>query len=209
METCFILEDLPEMMLRLQSILVRTYNPEKIISATTVSQAKELIEKPQEINLALIDLALPDGDGAEIIAWIKRQSPDTLCVVVTVFDDGDYLYEALRQGADGYLLKDVPDAELQQSLEGIQMGRPPLSSAMAIRLMDAFRQPKEEGISLTPKQKEVLRLIGAGKSTKQVAELLDVSYNTCCDHIKEIYRRLNIRCRAEAALAANRMGLVE
>lgn len=163
-----------------------------------------------EIDLALIDLGLPDGTGVDLIAELKSQSPGAMIIVATVMGDDQSIISALATGAQGYLLKDSPRelfiAQLQQHILGI----PALSPSVARRIVEHFRQtaPELEKLSgLTPRESEVLALIGKGFRNKEAAEELGVSLPTVASHIKAIYAKLNLRNRAEAAILAQKLGL--
>ena len=158
--------------------------------------------------LALIDLGLPDGSGLRLI---ERLAPrGTACVVATVFDDDAHLFPALRAGATGYVLKDQPAEALAAMLTGIVSGQPPLSPSIARRLLQHFQPaPAAQPSQLTPRETEVLRLIAKGLTIAEVGELLGISRHTAADYVKEVYRKLSVGNRAEAALEATRLGLLE
>ncbi len=171
-------------------------------------QAMERLAQRQ-YDLALVDLRLPDGSGIDIIASINRQTPRTLSVVVSIYGDDQHLFPALQAGAQGYLLKDMPDRQFVRRLQGIINGEPPLSPAIARRLLDFFaRSPVGDSHDLSPREREVLTLIAQGHKLAEVAENLSISPHTAGDHVKSIYRKLNISSRAEATLVATRLGLI-
>ena len=162
--------------------------------------------------LALIDLGLPDGSGVELIERLHPQG--TLCVVATVFDDDAHLFPALRAGAQGYVLKDQSPETLAAMLEGIADGRPPLSPSIARRLLRHF-QPlaptaadTDTAPALTLRETDVLRLVAKGVSVAEAADLLELSRHTVAGYLKDVYRKLSVRSRAEATLEAMRRGLV-
>ena len=161
------------------------------------------------IDLALIDLGLPDGRGETIIRQIKERKSETLCVVTTIFDDADHLFPALRAGADGYLLKDEADHEFTASLRGIMDGRPPLSSSIALLVLEYFRPCRNEQVQLTNRERDVLHLIANGLSVKQAADSLGLKPNTVSGYMKILYQKLRVSNRAEAALKAVNMGLID
>jgi DNA-binding NarL/FixJ family response regulator len=160
-----------------------------------------------EALLALVDLGLPDGSGAELIEEIVARSPDALVVVTTVFDDDESLMEALAAGAQGYLLKDQDGPAIAHRLSMIEHGEVPISPAIARRLLQRFRGEEPSAAILSPRETEVLRLIGRGLKSGEVAEILAISAQTVATHVKTIYRKLEITSRAEAALEARKRGL--
>lgn len=118
------------------------------------------------------------------------------------------LFPALRAGADGYFTKDQGQTELIRILTEIGAGRPPLSPGIARRLLNFFHQTDPVATPLTRREAEVLQLIGKGYATGEVAKLLDITRNTAAGYIKEIYRKLGINSRAEAAIKAAEFGLL-
>ena len=128
--------------------------------------------------------------------------------MATVFDDDAHLFPALRAGAQGYLLKDQPPAAIAAALAGIAQGQPPLSPSIARRLLRHF-QPVQEEPPLRPREVDVLRLTAKGLTLAEVAEALQLSRHTVSGYLKDIYRKLSINNRAEAALEAARLGIVK
>ncbi|WP_165823401.1 response regulator [Metarhizobium album] len=170
-----------------------------------------------KIDLALVDINLPDGSGIAIIQRIARSFPETLPVVVTIFEDDATLFNALAAGARGYVLKGVKTESLVEQIRRIEHGEPPISPQIAHRILAYFRGklphvPVQDAADstdrLTQREMEILRLLGKGLTAMDISVALGISRNTCTTHIKAIYRKLGISTRAEAALEANRRGLV-
>ena len=163
-------------------------------------------------DIALIDLDLPDGSGVDLIREFSRAYPACRSVVATIFADDRHLFPALRAGAQGYLLKDQPMDRVVAALQAIGGGEPPLSPAIAQRLLRVFSDEQNQGAleeaRLTARERETLVLIAKGFRLPDVAQQLGVTRHTAAGFIKAIYRKLNISSRAEAALEAARMGLV-
>ncbi|SEN10014.1 DNA-binding response regulator, NarL/FixJ family, contains REC and HTH domains [Gemmobacter aquatilis] len=186
----------------------------QIDTATTCAEARALLADPaRHYDFALIDLDLPDGNGVDIIRALVQNRPDTLPVVITIFEDDASLFEALAAGAMGYILKGVKTANLIEQFRRIEQGEPPISPRIAQRILAHFktqppRQPPLAEPCLTQRELEVLRLLGKGLTVADIAQNLGISANTCATHTKSIYRKLNISTRAEAALAADRRGLI-
>lgn len=209
MNTGFILEDLPESQAWLSQALTESFPGIAIQTAYTLREARDKLARPPAPDVALIDLGLPDGSGVEIIEAIQRRSPATLCIVASIYDDDSHVFPALRAGARGYLLKDQPVAAIVAALTGIAAGQPPLSPAIARRMLAFFRPlqalPAPE---LTERETEVLCLIAKGITQAETGRLLGISHHTVASYVKELYRKLNVSSRAEAALMARDMGLV-
>jgi DNA-binding NarL/FixJ family response regulator len=185
-------------------------------------------------KLLLVDLELPDGNGMELLAELA-QYPATK-IVTTLYSDDDHLFPALQCGADGYLLKEDRFEVLVEELQKIVRGQPPLSPAIARRLLTHFRfgGPGDSGASdsgfnsasafqtsrpvpiekpldherLTPRESEVLTYLSKGFTIKEIAGLMGIKWFTVNDHIKSIYKKLNVSSRAEAAVLASKQGLV-
>jgi len=187
-------------------------------------------------KLILVDLELPDGNGMELLAELVHY-PATK-IVTTLYSDDDHLFPALQCGADGYLLKEDRFEVLVEELQKIVRGQPPLSPAIARRLLTHFRHgplgaagakvdvaPPASGFQssrpvpmgrgapldherLTPRESEVLTYLSKGFTIKEIASLMGIKWFTVNDHIKSIYKKLNVSSRAEAAVLASKQGLV-
>jgi len=202
-----LVEDVPEVMGWLTGLVAIHFPGSAVRSAENYQQALQLVSQ-QTPDLALLDLGLPDGSGIDIIRAIKRQRAQSYCVVTTIFDDSDHLFSALHAGADGYLLKDEPEQEFVHHLRGILEGRPPLSAAIARKVLSVFRPVAEETVRLAPREEQVLTLIARGYSVRKASEMLGISQHTVAGYLKTIYQKLQINSRAEATLKAVDLGLV-
>ena len=131
-------------------------------------------------------------------------------MVTTIYADDRHLFPALRAGAAGYLLKDQPREKVISALRGILAGEPPLSPAIAQRLLRLFGDTHEGGEeqNLTPRERETLVLLAKGFKLRDVAQQMGVTQNTAAGFVKIVYRKLNVSNRAEAAVEAARMGLI-
>jgi DNA-binding NarL/FixJ family response regulator len=208
MKTALILDDIPDSQSWL-SLALETAFPGIVIYCTgSLAETRHWITTHPAPELALIDLGLPDGNGVEIIAQLNHNAPDTLCVVASIFDDNEHIFPALRAGAQGYLLKDQPLNQIIDLLKGISDGRPPLSPSIARKMLGFFQPALEPGhLPLTQREKEVLHFIAKGMTMAETARLLSISPHTVSGYVKELYRKLNVSSRAEAALTARNMGL--
>ncbi len=221
MSRTLLIEDHPDTQDWMASIIARAFPGTVIDVAGSLEAAFDLLAKGT-YERAVIDLNLPDGSGIDIIRHIVRRRPDTQIVVATIFDDEDHLLSALQAGAKGYVLKHQSEATLVRTLEGMARGEPPLSPVIARRILDFFEtdggpprtaEPLSEALPgeelLTERESEVLEIIARGASKQDVANSLRISPNTVASHIKSIYRKLGISSRAEASLAARRLGLLD
>lgn len=204
-----VVDDLADVRAWLADALREAFPGIDVALAANLGEAMAKLETSPQI--ALIDLGLPDGNGTQLIEVLRKRDADTLCIVATVFDDDAHLFPALRAGAEGYVLKDRDRESLADMLRGIASGQPPLSSSIARRLLRHFQpppQPADAGAALTPRETEVLRLTAKGLTLNEVAEALGLSRHTVSGYLKDIYRKLSVGTRAEAALEAARRGLV-
>jgi len=166
-------------------------------------------------RVLLVDLELPDGSGIDIIRAARIQAPAADAMVISVFGDEAHVVAAIEAGATGYLLKDALPDEIGEAIMKLIAGESPISSAIARHLLRRF-QPSPAAAAetvatphLTPREHDVLRLIAKGLSYARMAETLGMSANTINSHIKQIYRKLEVRSRGEAVFEALQLGLVD
>lgn len=215
-----VVEDNREVRTGICEALPAAFAGMECVGVPTVGEAKRLLLARQAegrgFDLALVDIGLPDGSGVDVIRLIADEMPDTMPVVITIFDNDRTLFDALAAGAKGYILKSATMNGLIEQLRRIDAGEPPLSPQMAHRMMAHFRQSSrylpredvEDTEALTQREQEVLTLLGKGLTAQDIASALSITRNTCATHIKAIYRKLRISSRAEAALEADRRGLL-
>lgn len=180
----------------------------------------EAVIKAQELkpDLILMDVQMSTMDGLEATRQIKQLLPDTTIVVLTVRDDDEKLFEALKSGAQGYLLKDIRSHIMVEMLHSALNGEAAITPSLAGRVLAEFRRmslnqksdadhPNEDN-SLTERELEVLSLVAKGASDRDVAEKLTVSLNTVKTHIRNILSKLRVNSRREAAKLAQSKGLL-
>ena len=209
-----LLEDIVEAGAWLKLQIAQVFPDAQFVDSSRVHEALALIQKIQ-FDYALIDLGLPDGSGVDVVAGLRALQPEAQSVVVTIHDDDDHLFPALQAGAFGYLLKDQPAAVLVEQFRRMSQGEPPLSPAIARRVMAHFasrssqrERPKHmPNVVLTDRENEVLLRVAKGFTLPEIASQLNLSRHTISDYVKQIYRKLNVSSRAEAALEAQRLGL--
>ena len=203
-----IVEDIPEISAWLAERINEAFASPAITAVASLTAAREAI-KQSTWHLVLLDLGLPDGNGTDLIRLLKTYSPNSHCIITTIFDDSDHIFPALAAGADGYLLKDEEEVEFCNNLRGILAGRPPLSSSIAQQVLMSLRRPAPASSStLTPREEQILVLIAKGYRCKDAALALGVSYNTACGYLKSVYQKLQINSRAEATLKAIELGII-
>ena len=165
--------------------------------------------KQSQPDVVIMDICMPGCNGVAATANLQRVLPQTRVIVFTVSDKDDDLFDAIKAGARGYLLKSVDLDELIGSIKLVAEGEAIISPAMAVSLLEEFKLGKERAgkdpAELSRREGEVLQLVAEGTSTKQIADLLYIGETTVKTHLRSIMQKLHARNRAEAvALAANK-----
>ena len=154
-------------------------------------------------DLVVMDINLPGRSGIECVARLKKQIPQLEFLMLTTHDDSDKVFESLRAGASGYLLKGATPAELIQAIEQVSRGGSPMSMEIARKVVSHFHdvaKPANGIEDLTAREYEILSLLAKGLPYKQIADRLDISPRTVQNHLNAIYRKLHVQSRAEAAI---------
>lgn len=217
MHSALIVEDLPEIRDWLAQVAEAAFPGVAVTRAARVDEALSRVTE-RGYDLALIDLGLPDGSGIDVVGALRQRQPTAVPVVVTIYDDDDHLFPALQAGAFGYLLKEQPKDALVAQLLRMTQGEPPLSPPIARRVLSYFAgeaqrrqslvRQVEDQVRLTERETEVLQRVAKGYTLPEIAQQFGLSRHTIADYIKQVYRKLNVSSRAEAALEAARRGLV-
>lgn len=218
---CLIVEDQIESRKSLVDLVRRTFPALTIETVGTSRDAlnwltsRETQTQRPPLKIALVDLGLPDGSGVDLIRALSEKEPDTVSVVVTIYDDDSYLFDALTAGAGGYLLKSGDPQLLSDILRRLDQGEPPLSPSIARRLITHFRtnvetRPTEvhTGAELSPRERETLTLLGRGLTVAESAREMGLSPQTVAGYVKVIYQKLHVSNRAAAIREGIRRGLV-
>jgi DNA-binding NarL/FixJ family response regulator len=194
--------------------LLRAWGMDVVGQAGNGLEALELTRQLHP-DLVLMDITMPDCNGLEATRLIKAELPETRIVVVTVFDDDEHLFEAIKSGAEGYLFKDTSEQEFERTLEAVAAGEPALSPGLAAKILDEFTRLAREGPakqaevgSLTAREREVLQLVAQGATNREVAAALYLSQHTVNFHMKNTLRKLHLKNRVQAVAYAVRAGLV-
>jgi DNA-binding NarL/FixJ family response regulator len=161
-------------------------------------------------DVVLMDVRMPGMDGVEAVAVLRKRAPACRVVMLTTFDDEEYVVQALRAGATGYLLKDLPSRELASAVRLAHAGVAQFDPAATARLVSALGAPTPEPVGkvLTGKETEVLRLVATGSTNREIADRLHLSEGTVKNHLSRILSRLGLRDRTQAAIYARDHGLL-
>lgn len=166
----------------------------------TGAEAVKNIPRDQP-EVVLMDLNLPDSSGAEITARLKAQLPDLSVVVLTVYNDAEHIFKALRAGAGGYLLKQATAGEILGAIAEAHRGGAPMTSEIARKVIAAFHEPKPAPAAaeaLAPREMEILELVANGYANKEIADKLAITLSTVCWYLHEIYKKLHVQSRVQA-----------
>ncbi|HEX7385523.1 MAG TPA: response regulator transcription factor [Burkholderiaceae bacterium] len=212
MNQILLLEDLPEIRSWLKTLVLQVFPNAHVSEAARVHDALALVGA-LPFQLALIDLGLPDGSGVDVVAALQKAQPEAQSVIVTIHDDDEHLFPALQAGAFGYILKEQPREQIIEQLQRISSGEPPLSPSIARKVIKYFAEQAKPAndpmphVQLTERESEVLLRVAKGFTLPEIGVQLNLSRHTIADYVKQIYRKLNVSSRAEAALEAQRLGL--
>ena len=161
-------------------------------------------------DVAVLDVSMPRMTGLQATHEIKQQSPATQVLILSMHDDERYLFEALRAGAAGYVLKRAADKDLVEAVRAASRGEPFLTStAQQALIRDFIDRGEQPGDELTPREQEVVKLIAEAHTNKEIAEILHLSEKTVESHRGRVLQKLGMRDRVELVRYAIRRGLVE
>ena len=183
--------------------------------ATDGAEAVALVERLNP-DVAIVDISMPVMSGMEATERIKAVRPGTAVLILTQYDDDQYVFALLAAGAAGYLLKDIPSAEIVRAVRSVHAGEPVLHPAIVKKVMARFaaqaqqQQPaRPEADLLTDREREVLRLAACGMSNARIAERLFVSLRTVQVHLTNIFNKLGVGSRTEAVIVGLRRGVLQ
>jgi DNA-binding NarL/FixJ family response regulator len=193
----------------LRLLLERQPDLEVIAEAADGVEARELAVRERP-DLAILDVKMPKLTGLQATREIKRQAPDVSVLILSMHDDERYLFEALKAGASGYVLKAQADTDLLAAIRAVERGEPFLTpEAQRTLIKDVLERGSSGEEELTPREEEVVKLVAEAHTTKQIAELLHLSEKTIENHRANAMRKLGMRDRVELVRYAIRRGLIE
>jgi DNA-binding NarL/FixJ family response regulator len=151
-------------------------------------------------DVILMDIELPGMNGIEAVKLVRQRRPATSVMMLTVYEDEVRIFDSLRAGATGYVLKTTPTARLLEAITALHQGGSPMSSQIARRVVEVFHQqgPVDPAAELTPREREILELLAHGYRYREIGTQLDISLDTVRTHIRHIYEKMQVRSRTEA-----------
>ena len=190
----------------LEQLLATFDDVELVVSADGGSAAVEQVTATKP-DVLLLDLSMPDLDGIEVTRRVAATSPDTRVVLFTSFSDRDQILQALDAGAIGYLLKDAEPEAIHDALRAAARGEAPLAPKAAAELLASRAEHATGSVELTARERDVLQLVIAGDANKQIARKLGISEKTVKGHLTNLFQRIGVQDRTQAALWAERNGI--
>jgi len=194
--------------------LTRVLNAEADLCCTQQFDSSEALLKAitgkDKPNLLLLDVGLPGMSGLDAIQHVKRASPQTLIIILTVFEDDDKVFKAICAGASGYLLKTSSAAEITLAVHDALGGGSPMNPRIARRVLEMFSRlaPKQGDYGLSEREKEILQLMVTGLIKKEIADRVQLSVHTVDTYLRRIYEKLQVNTRTGAVAKALKEGLV-
>src|SRR5258708_4324410 len=154
-------------------------------------------------DVVLRDIRLPNMSGVDCTRRLKELCPSVQILILTVYEDNDRIFGALKAGASGYLLKRADPANILLAIQEVKQGGSPMSSQIARRVVQSFREAPRDPLKdekLSQREEEILQQLAKGYSTKEIADCCSISVNTVRTHLQHIYEKLHVRSRTEAVL---------
>ena len=181
---------------------------EVVASFPSLEDGLDFLDNEPDIDFFLVDIGLPGIDGVTGIPQLLEKSPNAKVAMHTVFDEKELVFEAIKQGACGYLLKGESEGRLEKAIEEIMSGGSFFSPTIAQQVLSFFRKRPLSKIKITKREKEILNLIAEGLAKKQIANKLFITYHTVDSHVKNIYQKLHVKCGVQAVIKAQQEGLI-
>lgn len=188
--------------------LLETFEDVDFVGAAPGGEEAVALCYAERPDVLLLDLSMPDVDGIEVTRRVRAGAPDTRVVVFTSFSDRERIVQALDAGAIGYLLKDAEPEEIHAALRAAARGEAPLAPRAAAELLAERQARPPSPIDLTAREREVLTLVVEGLANKQIARRLGISEKTVKGHLTNLFQRIGVADRTQAALWAERNGIL-
>lgn len=195
----------------LEGLKLILQNEEDIEVCYTADDGKKAYDgcRWHEPDIVLMDIKMPKVNGVDATKMIKRDYPDIKVIVLTTFNDEEYIYDALKNGASGYLLKDTTPSEIADAIRTVYNGGALINSEVAVKVIDKFSQMAKDNVKrdkdvrvkfLTEREIEICRLVAEGKNNKEISSELFLSHGTVKNHITKILLKLELRDRTQLAV---------
>lgn len=196
-----IIEDNDNIRNYLLALIVKAF-PEMEVSAYPNAEEAFAVLKDEPVDLALFDIELPGMSGIECMYKLKAIHLHTQCMMLTVFDDAENIFKAIKAGATSYMLKNSSPEKIIEAINDLQNGGSPMSSQIARKVIEAFQQTgtskNESYHSLSRREQEIIMVLAKGFRYKEIADQLFLSQETIRTHIRNIYEKLQVNSRSEA-----------
>jgi DNA-binding NarL/FixJ family response regulator len=195
-----IVEDDAVLRKSLARLVGESYGSQKVVACASGEEALQKLP-PLKPQVVLMDLNLPHMPGTECIRRLKELLPATQVIVLTVYEDSEHIFRALKAGASGYLLKRSEPEEVLEAIKNAREGGSPMSSQVARQVVHSFHQPAPTTLdttALSDREKEILNFLTKGFANKEIADKMQISVTTVRTHLRHIYEKLHIRSRSEA-----------
>jgi DNA-binding NarL/FixJ family response regulator len=193
----------------LRLLLERQQGIEVVAEAADGAEAREIAVRERP-DLAILDVKMPKLTGLQVTREIKQQAPEVAVLILSMHDDERYLFEALKAGASGYVLKTQADTDLVSAIRAIERGEPFLTPrAQQVLIRDVLERGADGEEELTPREEEIVKLVAEAHTTREIAEILHLSEKTVENHRANAMRKLGMRDRVELVRYAIRRGLIE
>jgi DNA-binding NarL/FixJ family response regulator len=153
-------------------------------------------------DVVLMDINLPGMNGIQCVARLKKRLPDLQVLMLTTYEEGDLIFDSLRAGASGYILKNIPQEEMVLAVQQVHAGGAPMSLQIARKVINHFHQTKPATAvdQLSTRELEILRLLAKGHRYKEIADELSINIGTVRTHISNVFEKLHVHSRTEAAM---------
>lgn len=195
----------------LKEVLSKTINVKCDNTFNSGEAALDYIRKEEIVpDIVLLDIGLPGMNGIELIPELRKYSPSSKIIIITIHDDDENIFNAICAGASGYLLKDLSAEKIITSISEVMNGGAPMNSHIAKKVLNMFRDQNTttDGYDLSEREKEILSLLVEGLSKKQIAEKIYLSHHTVDSHLRNIYAKLEVHSRSSAISKAIREKLL-
>lgn len=189
--------------------IISQENDMEVVGEATGSVKLQAMLKTVTPDVIIMDINMPDMNGIDLTKWVKARYPAIKIFMLTMYKNDEYFMAAIREGADGYLLKDSPSEDVVAAIRTVSNGESVIPQAMTKKLLSLHQaESKPEDNALTPREKEVLLGLVEGLSNKEIANRLFISDKTVKIHVSNIYRKLDVKSRSQAIIYAVQNRLV-